>query len=133
MPFTVAAGARAFIDYDVTIDEMVLNNSKVVIVLSKEGDATPIFSQTFNQDAQSALAAIGPGSYSLFVSAGAEATNKGIPDEREYASFNVVVQGEASNRDAVVPLPAAVVPGGVMLLALAGGMSLRRRAGAAGR
>jgi hypothetical protein len=116
LPFVLGAGSTAKISYELTIDADVLNDQKVTVLLTRDGELDPIISKVFLESSNADLDPIGPGSYRLLLIAGAQSTTRGIPGESGTAAFDVTISAESATS---IPLPAGVGPGAMLLVAAA--------------
>ena len=71
VPFTLATGGSAKLNYALNINAMVTNDEKVTVVLTHTGETKAIFSHVFTNSATDSLSLSDAGSYQLLLIAGA--------------------------------------------------------------
>jgi len=119
IPFTVASGGKAMLDYALNINAAVVNDEKVTVVVSRAGDSNALFSHVFKDSTSGSVSLSEPGAYQLVMIAGAHSTTKGIAGESGSAGFDVSFAAAPASPSTAIALPAAVFPGAVALASLA--------------
>ncbi len=115
IPFTIASGGKATLDYALNVSAMVQNDEKVTFVLNRTGQPNAIVSHVFAKNTSGSVSLPEAGSYNLLVIAGAQSTTKGIAGESGTAAFDIsLAASSASTRSGggstTIPLPPAVAP-----------------------